>query len=290
MLVGHGDLCGLRARDDDGGLVHGDNAAHRETCRSPMARHRRSGDGRCGDCGVEPGGYHHLGCDLARCPRCARQLITCGCPFDELDDGEGFDDIDEGDDFDELRLQRRTRRADGVPGIGGMSADHDPCGGRRRPRDGDGPWQCGARLPWRQACPRCGSAAVIPILYGIRNPTSAALEAHGVLELGESTDPERPTSRCKECEHGWTPGPSIRLSILRFGPPVGPSVPGRSSTSRRSGLHDLFRWADVVLARRCQVRCRPVCRVRSCWSGMRKRWCWRGRCSGSMVVGGVSWG
>ena len=133
----------------------------------PMARHRRSGDGRCGDCGVEPGGYHHLGCDLARCPRCGRQLITCGCPFDELDDGEGFD---ESDDFDEL--------------------------------DGGPPGE----LPWKQACPRCGSAAVIPILYGIRNPTSAALEAHGVLELGESTDPDRPTSRCKECEHGWTLG------------------------------------------------------------------------------------
>src|SRR3954447_9768085 len=40
--------------------------------------------GRCGDCGVEPGGFHHLGCDLQRCPRCQRQLLSCGCPFDEL--------------------------------------------------------------------------------------------------------------------------------------------------------------------------------------------------------------
>jgi hypothetical protein len=36
-------------------------------------------DGRCGDCGVQSGGFHHLGCDIERCPRCHRQLISCGC-------------------------------------------------------------------------------------------------------------------------------------------------------------------------------------------------------------------
>lgn len=36
-------------------------------------------DGRCGDCGILDGGVHHLGCDLERCPRCHRQLISCGC-------------------------------------------------------------------------------------------------------------------------------------------------------------------------------------------------------------------
>ena len=34
---------------------------------------------RCGDCHVALGGHHHPGCDLARCPRCERQLISCGC-------------------------------------------------------------------------------------------------------------------------------------------------------------------------------------------------------------------
>lgn len=34
---------------------------------------------RCGDCHVALGGHHHPGCDLARCPRCGRQLISCGC-------------------------------------------------------------------------------------------------------------------------------------------------------------------------------------------------------------------
>jgi hypothetical protein len=35
--------------------------------------------GHCPDCGVADLGYHHLGCDLEDCPRCRRQLISCGC-------------------------------------------------------------------------------------------------------------------------------------------------------------------------------------------------------------------
>ena len=120
----------------------------------PMARHRRQGTGRCGDCGVEPGGYHHLGCDLASCARCGRQLLTCGCPFDELD----------GEDYEEEDW-----------------LDEDNC------------------------CPVCGSEAVIPILYGgLGNPTMTALQTQGVLELGDSTAPDRPSSRCKDCDHAWT--------------------------------------------------------------------------------------
>jgi hypothetical protein len=34
---------------------------------------------RCHDCNVEPGGLHHLGCDVERCPRCGGQLIACDC-------------------------------------------------------------------------------------------------------------------------------------------------------------------------------------------------------------------
>ncbi len=47
--------------------------------------------GRCGDCGVQPGGAHHLGCDIAECPRCRGQLLSCGCPFDEFP-SEDYDD------------------------------------------------------------------------------------------------------------------------------------------------------------------------------------------------------
>ncbi len=34
---------------------------------------------RCHDCNIMPGGFHHPGCDMERCPRCDEQLISCGC-------------------------------------------------------------------------------------------------------------------------------------------------------------------------------------------------------------------
>lgn len=33
----------------------------------------------CHDCNVGVGQYHHLGCDMERCPICGSQLISCGC-------------------------------------------------------------------------------------------------------------------------------------------------------------------------------------------------------------------
>jgi hypothetical protein len=64
------------------------DAFHRDGRRFDMipvgqeSRWRRGGD-RCGDCGAVRGGWHHPGCDLQRCPACRRQLISCGCTFDE---------------------------------------------------------------------------------------------------------------------------------------------------------------------------------------------------------------
>jgi hypothetical protein len=49
--------------------------------------------GRCGDCGVQRGGFHHLGCDIAECPNCKRQLLSCGCRYDE--DGPADDEEDD---------------------------------------------------------------------------------------------------------------------------------------------------------------------------------------------------
>jgi hypothetical protein len=37
------------------------------------------------------GSLHHLGCDWEECPRCAGQLLSCGCH----DDGDDDNDWDE---------------------------------------------------------------------------------------------------------------------------------------------------------------------------------------------------
>lgn len=31
----------------------------------------------CDSCGVKPGGVHHFGCDMERCPSCGGQLLMC---------------------------------------------------------------------------------------------------------------------------------------------------------------------------------------------------------------------
>jgi hypothetical protein len=44
----------------------------------------------CRDCGTPPGGVHHPGCCVERCPACLSQAITCGCFADP--DEEDWDD------------------------------------------------------------------------------------------------------------------------------------------------------------------------------------------------------
>jgi hypothetical protein len=44
-------------------------------------------DESCRDCGVDPGGLHHRGCDVETCPRCGDQLASCDC-WPEWEDWE----------------------------------------------------------------------------------------------------------------------------------------------------------------------------------------------------------
>lgn len=34
---------------------------------------------RCEDCRVGSGGFHHPGCRIEQCPKCAGRLSSCGC-------------------------------------------------------------------------------------------------------------------------------------------------------------------------------------------------------------------
>lgn len=45
--------------------------------------HFEEPSGRCHDCGIKHGGFHHPGCDVERCPKCDGQLISCGCLDEE---------------------------------------------------------------------------------------------------------------------------------------------------------------------------------------------------------------
>jgi hypothetical protein len=147
---------------------------------TPYGRDGTSAPGRarCGDCGVEPGGFHHLGCDLQRCPRCRRQLFSCGCPFDEL--GGADDDLDD-DGLDD----------DGLDDDGLDDADLTAEDGHAESRD--------------RNCPRCGSDSVIPIFYGRPTPAMDRLAASRIIELaGRSFGPDQPSSRCRDCEHAWS--------------------------------------------------------------------------------------
>jgi len=40
---------------------------------------RNKAEEPCGDCAARPGGYHHVYCDIERCPVCKGQLLSCEC-------------------------------------------------------------------------------------------------------------------------------------------------------------------------------------------------------------------
>ena len=58
----------------------------------------------CGDCGVQPGGFHHPGCDMEDCGNCGRQRLACGCEDPLEDEEDDFDGDGAGDACPHLTL------------------------------------------------------------------------------------------------------------------------------------------------------------------------------------------
>jgi hypothetical protein len=75
----------LQVRDESGEWIdvnrplHGDSVLREPTESETLLGRSASAGHGCGDCAVEEGQIHKLGCDMERCPFCGHQLITCGC-------------------------------------------------------------------------------------------------------------------------------------------------------------------------------------------------------------------
>ena len=53
-------------------------------------------------------------------------------------------------------------------------------------------------------CPRCGSAKVVPVLYGLPGPKAEEEAERGAIELAGCVLPKRPDDWCcRACEHRW---------------------------------------------------------------------------------------
>ncbi len=67
----------------------------------------------CRDCGTPPGGVHHPGCCVERCPSCLEQALGCGCYVDdELDENDDdLDDPYDAADFEPIRPLTRVVRS-----------------------------------------------------------------------------------------------------------------------------------------------------------------------------------
>jgi hypothetical protein len=64
----------------------------------PWGDERESGswviDFNCRDCKTPPGGVHHPGCCVERCPACLGQALGCPCFCDPAECAAGDDDVE----------------------------------------------------------------------------------------------------------------------------------------------------------------------------------------------------
>lgn len=71
------EYCNTTMRQGGGCVEHG-YAATEGGAPTPALPYDGEWTGRiCADCGAAEGSYHHIGCDVERCPVCGLQAIGC---------------------------------------------------------------------------------------------------------------------------------------------------------------------------------------------------------------------
>lgn len=78
--------CGKEMTEHPDTCAGNDEVEFPDGVKLPSLPYVPGSDRRCHDCGIAAGGKHHPGCDMERCPRCAGQIISCGCLDEENKD------------------------------------------------------------------------------------------------------------------------------------------------------------------------------------------------------------
>ena len=108
--------------------------------------------------------------------------------------------------------------------------------------------------PKRYRCPRCGSATVMPIVYGYPTEQERAAAEHGDVCLGGS-EPAAETAYCHRCAHRWigdvSHGPYFQVHFaIAAGTPL-PPVARWQTVRARDEAHAVMvaaRQADLSWA------------------------------------------
>lgn len=71
--------CGKNMLDPRTTTCAGGYIDYRDGESFPRIPYPKDEQGRCPKCSVQPGGFHHDGCYIERCPRCGERLVSCAC-------------------------------------------------------------------------------------------------------------------------------------------------------------------------------------------------------------------